>query len=102
MRREYTPDVFELEEKWQKENPDWYKQYLEVDADAGESADENLMELSSKDADDGKEYIPWNNAPVMPSRKGFYSDYNCYFNEYRKIPQDRRRDYAFVFTNDNK
>ena len=102
MRREYTPDVFELEEKWQKENPDWYKQYLEVDADADGSADENRMELSAKDADEGKEYIPWNNTPVMPSRKGFYSDYSCYFNEYRKIPQDRRRDYAFVFTNDNK
>lgn len=103
MRREkYTPDVFELEEKWQQENPDWYKQYLEEDTDAPEEcADENLTEisteLSAKDADDGREYIPWDNTPVMPSRKGFYSDYSCYFNEYRKIPQDRRRDYAFTF-----
>lgn len=108
MRKdEYTPDVFEVEEKWQKQNPDWFRQYVEDDAEtSGENKAEDLEEthpvMSSKDADDGKEYIPWDNTPVMPSRKGFYDDYSCYFNEYCKIPQDRRRDYAFVFTNDNK
>ena len=32
----------------------------------------------------------------MPSKKGFYNDYGCYFNEYRKVPWNRRRDYAFI------
>lgn len=98
----YTPDVFELEEKWQQENPDWYKQYVEEDADAdeepvGENPTEISTEFSEKNVDDGKD-----KTPVIHSRKGFYSDYRYYFNEYRKIPQGRRRDYAFVFTNDNK
>lgn len=102
--RKYNPDVFELEEKYQAKNPEWYKQYLEEDADAVEETvtEEAYPVMSAKDADDGREYIPWDNTPVMPSRKGFYDDYSCYFNEYRKIPQGRRRDYAFAFTNGNK
>ena len=108
MRRDqYTPDVFELEEKWQKENPEWFRQYVEDDAESAweneaEDPEEAYPVMSEKDADDGKEHIPWDNTPVMPSRKGLYDNYNCYFNEYRKIPQDRRRDYAFVFANGNK
>ena len=101
--RNYNPDVFELEEKYQAKNPEWYKQYLEEDAEiAGGNPQEAYPVMSAKDADDGREYIPWDNTPVMPSRKGFYDDYSCYFNEYRKIPQGRRRDYAFAFTNGNK
>jgi len=105
--RKYNPDVFELEEKYQEKNPEWYKQYVDEDADAaGEAVEEDPQEaypvMSAKDADDGREYIPWDNTPVMPSRKGFYDDYSCYFNEYRKIPQDRRRDYAFTFVDEDR
>lgn len=87
--RNYNPDVFELEEKYQEKNPEWYKQYVDEDADAVEETvtEEAYPVMSAKDADDGREYIPWDNTPVMPSRKGFYDDYSCYFNEYRKIPQ---------------
>ena len=97
--RKYNPDVFELEEKYREKNPEWYKQYVEEDAD---TAGEACPVMSAKDADDGREYIPWDNTPVMRSRKGFYDDYSCYFNEYRKIPQDRRRDYAFTFVDKEK
>ena len=98
----YTPDVFELEEKWQQENPDWYKQYVEEDADAdeepvGENPTEISTEFSEKNVDDGRAYIPWENTSVIHSRKGFYNSYRCYFDDYYKIRWDRRDDYAFPF-----
>ena len=104
MRRNaYTPDVFELEERWQGKNPDWYKQYVDEDADdredsgAEDAAEEPHTAMSPREADDGGEDIPWDNAPVTPKRKGFYGYYGHYFDEYHKIPWNKRRDYAFPF-----
>ena len=77
MRR-YSPD-YELEQQ------DWSEQH------------ENTGETNLQEFDDGYEQIPWDETPVMTSRKGFYKGYGSYSYDYYKIPQNRRRDYAFHF-----
>lgn len=98
MRRDqYTPDVFELEEKWQKKNPEWFRQYVEDEPEAtiGKPQEDSTDTVKGEGGD--MAHAQWENGPVAPTRKGFYSYYGYYYDEYRKIPWDRRRDYAFPF-----
>lgn len=93
--RAYQPDVFEKEEAWREKNPGWVQKY--VDRAEAEEAEEGYLEYTGEPRHEND----WKKDPIVaPSQKGFYDDYRCYRNEYRKIPVNRRRDYAFPFVDD--